>query len=220
MVVNEQQIWTREDCLKAIEQCYELHQQQSVHKKEYEKWAAERAVPQIEDLRQQFGSWSEARHAAGKGHTQGRLPDSTFEEADNALRTAKQLWGDRPMRIQDYEQVMENRPEYVGVWVIKNYFGNWLRACHRHEIIPGVEYKLSKDDQLLEAVGKVCQEEGRPLSMREFDRVRPQGTPLAKSLSRLWGGWHQVLAETGVWSSEELADELTAQLGRRYSSAS
>jgi hypothetical protein len=122
------------------------------------------------------------------------------------------------MRLQDYVELMEDRPDYVGPWTIKREFGNWTQACRAVGLKPALEPRLIQEARWLELVAKVCRKARRPLSTREFDAARPAGTPTADRLAAIYGGWHELIVRSGAFNAEEVAHAFSEQLARHHRS--
>lgn len=176
----------------------ELGNDQLLTPNAYREWAKGKAVPDLPAIHRAYEGWINALNDAGLEVYGGSSPAASLREAKQALEVAKDLWGPRPMRLRDYETLMQGRPEYVGHKTLRYYWGTWSAACEAADISTAqrrvwhITSLSANTPELKEARSRL------PSTFRQFNRTRPEGAPCAMTWMRAAGGWNAFQRSQGV----------------------
>jgi hypothetical protein len=199
--------WTEADVSKALKS-FKRSQIRAFNKKkaegdvwvplvnEYERWSVGKDVPGTHDLFQIYQDWGTVCREEFGIKTMGGRMRFTYFDALASLQRAKRHFEDKPVYRPDYEKWAIETGE-VSWAVIRRYFVTWIKACEAVGMTPGRQKTLQgKEDEVLLAVQETC--EGRPKSLRQFNRDRAPGVPRAERIALMFGGWPQSLQAAGV----------------------
>jgi hypothetical protein len=174
---------------------------------EFDAWSRKRPAPKRGHIYQHpsLGSWPAALKAAGLKVRQVRKTDAEVA-ASVAAAVSANGGPTSPLGRTDYEQMVGTVKGVTasGSQVARRY-GGWQLAAEEEHFTPRRWDICLWDKARAGAVVRdVCEVygSGRPLSVREFNTVRPAGTPAAAQLAANFDGWYSVLLLAGFTQAE------------------
>lgn len=156
-------------------------------------------MPTLADVIERFGSWPRACTAAGvEADPSGAKSRASAERVLEDLSRSAAVLGLRIRRDAYAAWASANRAASLGE--VYRVFGSWERATEAAGVLPYRVRRVCDSDKLRSQVAATLarlREVGVAPSVRNFDRHRVPGTPTARRIGRLHGGWSKALADYG-----------------------
>lgn len=157
-----------------------------------------------------FGSWNEAKEAAGLSTDSG--PEFSAERLRDDLNAFADELGNAPSKAE----MRESGPHSPSTYVER--FGSWTDALRRAGLTPRAETTPVPESDLLDDLRRVADELGRRPTSEDIDE---RGAYSASTYYRRFDSWQAALEAAGVAdeyedpSAEHLSDEdLLDEIGR------
>lgn len=198
------------------------HDEEPLGEHQYLSWVVERGdqtlAQSLRDIHRAFEDWTSAAQAAQVPATVTNQAHYSIEEVEHSFERVKKLLGDTRnqsghapgLSADHYRRLSAEHPELglVPIYAIRRYF-TWSEACREFGLAPAKVRAVNDISDLNERVYEICVAAGGeevPLSVRQFDRVRPAGFPTAQRIARAQDcGWSEVLIRSGFTTTEVAA---------------
>lgn len=153
----------------------------------YERYAEEAGATPIAELYIHFGSWRGICQVLHLRTPKGQPPRGSKDEAITALRRARVDLG--PVFSQlDYHAWAQKHGQITLKSILRLWGGQWSLALDEAGIAATRVRSIEAGPELEALIRTVCEENGGSLSVRGWNKCRPQGVPSAGRIADHYGG--------------------------------
>lgn len=169
----------------------------------YDEWARGTAgAPSAAEQRASHGgSWRGAKRSAGLKACGPRVlpvsPSTARRDLRRALAAHRTTTGDPALCKRDYAAWAADN-DAVSLHRLERALGGWSRALIAVGATPGHWTLGHHEQELLAALRALAERLGRAPSMREWDRLRPPGSPGRSVYVKRFGSWPRALQAAGL----------------------